>query len=113
MTDYLSESLTPISILADAIPFLVPLVSSFLPKGAFSKKQSQMVGHNIAISQWPIYACADISGQLLSLRFYPSQKLLRSDLGERDGSELSGIAFSRGIIKDVAGMVFIGTTISF
>ena len=41
LADYLSESLTPISILADAIPFLVPLVSSFLPKGAFSKSKAE------------------------------------------------------------------------
>jgi hypothetical protein len=41
VADYLSESLTPISILADAIPFLVPLISPFLPKAAFSKSKAE------------------------------------------------------------------------
>lgn len=44
VADYLSESLTPISILADSIPFLVPLVSSFLPKGALSKSKAEWSG---------------------------------------------------------------------
>lgn len=50
VADYLSDSLTPISILADGIPFLksilsypilVPLVSPFLPKAAFSKSKAE------------------------------------------------------------------------
>ena len=49
VADYLSESLTPISILADAIPFLksilsypslVPLFSPFLPK-AFKRSKAE------------------------------------------------------------------------
>ena len=48
VADCLSYSLTPMSILTDAIPFLksilshpilVPLVSPFLPKAAFSKSE--------------------------------------------------------------------------
>ena len=49
VSDCLSDSITPISILADAIPFsksilsypiLVPLISPFLPK-AFSKSKAE------------------------------------------------------------------------
>lgn len=41
MTDTLSESLTPISFLADRMPFLVPFVSPFLSKAAFSKSKAE------------------------------------------------------------------------
>ena len=41
VTDHLSESLTSISILADAMPFLVPFVSHFLPGAAFRKSKAE------------------------------------------------------------------------
>ena len=41
MTDCLSESLTPISILLDTMPFLVPFISPFLPRAAFSKSKAE------------------------------------------------------------------------
>lgn len=50
IADSLSDSLTPVSILADAIPLLksilsypilVPLISPFLPKAAFSKSKAE------------------------------------------------------------------------
>ena len=41
VTDYISESLTPISILADAMPFLIPFISPFLPIAAFSKSKAE------------------------------------------------------------------------
>ena len=106
IADSLSDSLTPVSILADAIPFfksilsnpiLVPLVSPFLPKAAFSKGRAEW---SDLISRFRDDLFAHVQMLVVSYfsSFTPSKKLLRFDLGKRDGSELSGIAFPRGII---------------
>jgi hypothetical protein len=107
VSDYLSDSLTPLSILVDAIPFLkstlsypilVPLVSPFLPN-AFSKSKAEW---SDLISRFRNDLFAHVQELVVSLIlsiFFSFKRSLRSDtIGERDRSELSGIVFPRGII---------------
>lgn len=106
VADYLSDSLTPLSILADAIPFLtsilsfpilVPLVSLFLPK-AFSKSKAEWSDLTSRFRNDLFVHVQVLVVSLLLPIFFSFKKLLRSDLGKRDNSELSGITFPRGII---------------
>ena len=102
IADCLSDSLTPISILADVIPFFLPysilvsLVSPFLPI-AFSKSKAEW---SDLISRFRNDLFVHVQALVVSLLlpiFFSFKKLLRSDIGERDCSELAGIAFPRGI----------------
>ena len=72
LADYLSESLTPISILADTIPFLVPLVSSILPKGAFSKSKVEWLDIISRFRNDPF-----VHAQTLVVSYFPSVFLLQ------------------------------------
>ena len=107
VADHLSDSLTPLLILADAIPFLksiqsypilVRLVSPFLPKAAFSKSKAEWSDLISRFRNDLFVRVQTLVVSYFSLSF--PKKLLRFDLGERDGSELSCIAFPRGFIYE-------------
>ena len=109
VADHLSDSLTPLLILADAIPFLksiqsypilVRLVSPFLPKAAFSKSKAEWSDLISRFRNDLFVRVQTLVVSYFSPSFPPFKKLLRFDLGERDGSELSGIAFPRGFIYE-------------
>ena len=107
LADSISDSLTPAPILADAIPFLksilsypilVPLVSPFLPKAVFSKSKAEWSDLKSRLRNDLFLHVQTSVVSYFSPPFSPSKKLLRFDLGERDGSGLSGIALPGGII---------------
>jgi len=71
VADYISESLSSISILIDAMPYLVPLISPFLPTAAFSKSKTEWSDMVSRFRDDPF-----VHVQTLMVSFFPSNKLL-------------------------------------
>lgn len=124
VTEHLSDSAIPTAVLLDSMPYLLPILTLFLPGNVFKKTRLQWEELVSRFRDDPFYNVQQLRVRL-NFFFSPSDDIDLSPSQVEGHAEDSFVLRSledlgvskedtvqHAIIKDVAGTVFIGTSIA-